>query len=76
MGKNTVQAKQWLDQYYSDSAPSETTVKKWYADSKHGCSDTNDATCSGCTNSAVVPENTKKSPQTHIGLNINWSCAR
>ena len=32
MVKNTVQAKQWLDKCYSDSAPSETTVKRWYAD--------------------------------------------
>ncbi len=30
-GKNTVQAKQWLDKCYSDSALSETTVKRWYA---------------------------------------------
>ena len=28
MGKNTVQAKQWLDKCYSDSAPSETMVKR------------------------------------------------
>ena len=32
MGKNTVQAKQWLDKCYSDSAPSETMVKRWHAD--------------------------------------------
>ena len=34
-------------------------VKRWYADFKHGCIDTNNAECSGCPNSAVVPENTK-----------------
>ena len=28
MGKNPVQAKQWLDKCYSDSAPPETTVKR------------------------------------------------
>ena len=60
MGKNTVQAKQWLDKCYSDSAPLETMVKRWYADFKHGCTDTNDAEHSGHQNLAVVPENTKK----------------
>ena len=54
-GKNTVRAKQWLDKYYS-----KTTVKKQYADFKHGHTDTNDTKCSVCPNSAVVPENTKK----------------
>ena len=36
MGKNTVQAKQWIDKCYLDSAPSETKVKRWYADFKCG----------------------------------------
>ena len=60
MGKNTVQAKQWLDKCYSDSAPSKTTVKRWYADFKDGRTDTNDAERSGRPNSSVVPENTKR----------------
>ena len=60
MGKNTVQAKQWLDKCYSDSALSETMIKRWYADFKCGCTDTNDAEHPGCTNSAVFLENTKK----------------
>ena len=60
MGKNTVQAKQWLDKCYSDSAPSETTVKRWYADFKRSPTDTNDAKRSGHRNSAVISENTKK----------------
>ena len=60
MGKNTVQAKQQLDKCYLDSAPSETSVKKWNADVKRGHTDTNDAECSGYPNLAVVPENTKK----------------
>ena len=41
--KNTVQANQWLDKCCSDSALSETMDKRWYADFKHGCPDTNDA---------------------------------
>ena len=60
MGKNTVQTKQWLDKCYLDSAPLETTVKRWYADFKRSPTDTNDAEHSGHLNSAVVPENTKK----------------
>ena len=57
MGKNAVQGKQWFDKCYSDSAPSETTVKRWYADLKCSHTDTNDAER---PNSAVVLENTKK----------------
>ena len=60
MGKNTVQAKQWLNKCYSDSAPSETMVKRWYTDFKCSCTDTNNAEHSGCPNLAVVLENTKK----------------
>ena len=60
MGKNTVQAKQWLDKCYCDSAPSETMVKRWYSDFKCGHTDTNDAKCSDHPNSAVVLENSKK----------------
>ena len=48
MEKNTVQAKQWLDKCYLDSALLETTVKRWYGDFKRGCTDTNDAECSSC----------------------------
>ena len=44
-GKNTVQTKQWLDKCYLDSALSETMVKRWYSDFRHGCTDTNDAEC-------------------------------
>ena len=60
MGNNTVQAKQWFDMCYSDSAPSETTVKRWHANFKRGRTDTNDVKRSGHPNSAAVPENTKK----------------
>ena len=61
MGKNAVQAKQWLDKCYSDSTPSETMDKRWYADFKPDHTDTNDAEHSGHPNSAVVPKNTKNS---------------
>ena len=56
MGKNTVQAKQWLDKCYLDSASSERgdmlTLKTVIQ--------TNDAEHSGHLNSTVVPENIKK----------------
>ena len=57
--KTTVQAKQWLDKSYSDSAPSETMVNRWYTDFKCSHTDTNDTECSGHTNLTVVLENTK-----------------
>ena len=59
MEKNIVQANEWLDQCYLDSAPLVTMFKRWYADFKRGCTDTNDTECSSHPNSAVVPENTK-----------------
>ena len=55
-GGNTVQAKQWLDKCYLDSVPSETMVKRWYADFKHGRTDTNDIEHSDHPNSVVVLE--------------------
>ena len=33
--------------------------RRWYANFKYGCTDTNNAECSGHPNSAVVLENTK-----------------
>ena len=60
MGKNTVQAQQWLEKCYPDCAPSKTTICRWYADFKRGCTDTNDAERSGRPNEAVTPENIKK----------------
>ena len=59
-GKNSVQAKQWLDKCYLYSALLETMVKRWYADFKRGCIDTNNAESSGRPNLEVVLENTKK----------------
>ena len=61
MGKNTVQAKQWLDKCYSDSVTLETTIKRWYADFKRGRIETNNVERSGRPNSAAVAVNTKNS---------------
>ena len=65
MGKNTVQAKQWLDKCYLDSGQSEIMDKMCYADLKRSCTDTNDAEYSGRPNSAVVLENCKKKKKLH-----------
>jgi len=59
MEKNTVQAKEWLEKCYGDSAPSETTINRWFADFKRGRRDTGDAKRSGRPNEAVTPENIK-----------------
>ena len=32
MKKNTVQAQKWLEKCYGDSAPSKTTICRWYAE--------------------------------------------
>ncbi|KAF7281841.1 hypothetical protein GWI33_004214 [Rhynchophorus ferrugineus] len=58
--KSTVQAKQWLEKFYEDSASSETTIKRWFADFKRGRRDSDDAECCRCPNEVVTPENTKK----------------
>ena len=60
MEKNNVHAKQWLNKCYSDSAPLETMVKRWYADFKCSCTDTHDAECSGHPNLTVIRKTQKK----------------
>ena len=61
MGKNTVQAKQWLYKCYPDSALLKQMVEKWFVDSKRSHTNTDDAERSSRPNSADVPENIKKS---------------
>ncbi|KAF7264892.1 hypothetical protein GWI33_021977 [Rhynchophorus ferrugineus] len=36
MGINAIEAKQWVETFYKDSTPSETTIKRWFADFKRG----------------------------------------
>ncbi|XP_055307605.1 histone-lysine N-methyltransferase SETMAR-like, partial [Sitodiplosis mosellana] len=60
MGKNTVQAEEWLQKCYPGSAPSIATIKRWFADFKRGRTDTDDAERSGRPNEAVIPENITK----------------
>ena len=60
MQKNTVQAQQWLEKCYGDSAPSKTTICRWYAEFKRGRTDTEDAERSGRPNEVVTPETINK----------------
>lgn len=55
----TNQAQQPLNKCFSDSASWKTAVKRQYADYKRSRRDTNATECSGLSNSAIVPENTK-----------------
>ena len=58
--KNTVEAKQWLDKRYGDSAPGKSTIIDWYAEYKRGRTNIDDAQHSYSPKSAVVPENITK----------------
>ena len=55
MGKNTVEAKQWLDKRYGDFAPGKSIIIDWYAEFKHGRTNNDYAERSGRPKSAVVP---------------------
>lgn len=56
MGKNTIEAKEWLEKHYGDSAPSYSAIKKWFAEFRRGRTSTNDAERSGRPNDAIIPE--------------------
>ena len=58
--KNTVQTQQWLEKSYEDSAPSKTTICRWYSEFKRGRTDTEDAERSGRPNKVVTLETIKK----------------
>ena len=56
MGRNTVEAQQWLYKGYEYSAPGKSTIKDWYADFKRGRTNADGAERSDLPKSAVVPE--------------------
>ena len=58
--KNSVQAQQWLQTCYPDSAPSKRTICYWFAEFKRGRTDTDDGERSGRPIEVVTPENIKK----------------
>ena len=64
MEKNTVQVQQWLEKCCGDSAPSKTTICRWYAEFKRGRTDTEDAKPSGRPNEVVTPETIKSFSKT------------
>ena len=55
MGKNTVQAKQRREKCYGDSAPSDKTIKCFFADLERGRRDTNNAKHRGRANEGITP---------------------
>ena len=67
MGKNTVKSKQWLDKCYGDSAPGKLTIIDWYADFKHGCTNTDEAERSGRLKSIFLSENITKVHKIDLG---------
>lgn len=60
IGKNEMQTLEWLQKHHSTSAPSKTTVYRWFAEFKMGRTSTSDAPRSGRPNEATTPENIKK----------------
>ena len=46
-GKNTVEAKTWLDNEFPDTAPGKSTIKDWYAKFRRGETSTEDGERSG-----------------------------
>ena len=67
MGKNTVEAKQWPDKSYGDSAPGTSTIIVQYAKFKRGRINTDDTERSGCPKSAVVTKNITKVHKIVVG---------
>ena len=70
MGKNSVEAKQWLDKRYRDSVLGKLTIIDWYAKFKRGRTNTDDAEGSSRSKSAVVPENITKSKCFRSGCRV------
>ena len=60
MRKNTVEAKQWLDERYGDYTPGKSTIIDWYAKFKRDRTNTDNAERSSHPKSAFVPGNIKK----------------
>ena len=60
MGKNSIEAKQWLDKRYGDSAPGKSTIFDWHSEFKRVRTNTDDAERFDRPKSAVLPENITK----------------
>ena len=57
----------WLDKRYGDSAPGKSTIIDWYAESKRGSTNTDEAERCGRPKSAVVRENITKAHKIVLG---------
>ena len=55
-GKTAKETKEKLDKYYGNSAPSNTTVKRWMQEFKFGRTSTNDEPRSGRPSDVTTPE--------------------
>ncbi|KAM8707528.1 hypothetical protein ACLKA7_005072 [Drosophila subpalustris] len=56
MGKNTIEAKTWLDKHYGVSAPGKSTICDWYSNFKRGRTSTEDSKRSGRPKEVIIPE--------------------
>ncbi|KAL7731797.1 hypothetical protein ACLKA6_016730 [Drosophila palustris] len=56
MGKNTVEAKTWLDKHYGVSAPGKSTICNWYSNFKRGRTSTEESKRSGRPKEVIIPE--------------------
>ncbi|KAF7271906.1 hypothetical protein GWI33_015272 [Rhynchophorus ferrugineus] len=56
-GKNTVEAKTWLDAEFSDTAPRKSTIKDWYAKFRRDEMSTEDGERSGCPKEVAADDN-------------------
>ncbi|KAF7267363.1 hypothetical protein GWI33_019373 [Rhynchophorus ferrugineus] len=60
-GKNTVEAKTWLDDKFPDTAPGKSTINDWYAKFRSGEMSTEDGDRSGSQKKLLPTETIKKS---------------
>ena len=67
MGKNTVEAKQWVDKRSGDSAPGESTIIDWYDEFKRVRTNPDDAERSGSPKISRCSQRHNKSPQNSFG---------
>ena len=67
MGKNTVEAKQWLDKRYNDPKPGKSTNIDRHAKFERGRTNTDDAERFGRPKSTVVPKNITKDHRIVLG---------
>ncbi|KAF7282049.1 hypothetical protein GWI33_003329 [Rhynchophorus ferrugineus] len=73
-GKNTVEAKTWLDAEFLDTTPAKSTIKDWYAKFRHGEMRIEDGERSGRPKEVVADENINKTQKmilNHSKLKLN-----